>query len=70
LLGLGFSELSMNPKSIPAIKSMIRSMNVSESKIFMEKVLKQNTSGDIFRLLHARFGSILDAYAPMENSDT
>jgi phosphotransferase system enzyme I (PtsI) len=70
LLGLGFSELSMNPKSIPAIKSMIRSMNVSESKIFMETVRKQNTAGDIIRLLHARFGSILDTYAPMEKSDT
>jgi phosphoenolpyruvate-protein phosphotransferase (PTS system enzyme I) len=70
LLGLGFNELSMNPKSIPAIKSMIRSMNVSEAKIFMEKVLEQNTAGDIFRLLHARFGSILDTYAPMEKSDT
>jgi len=70
LLGLGFNELSMNPKSIPAIKSMIRSMNVSETKTFMEKVLNQNTAGDISSLLHAQFGNILDYYTPMEKSDT
>lgn len=70
LLGLGFNELSMNPKSIPAIKSMIRSMNVSEATSFMEKVLQQNTAGDILTLLHARFGSILDNYVPMNKGDT
>jgi phosphotransferase system enzyme I (PtsI) len=70
LLGLGFNELSMNPKSIPVIKSMIRSMNVSETKIFMEMALKQNTAGDVFSLLHARFGNILDNYALTKKSDS
>jgi phosphoenolpyruvate-protein phosphotransferase (PTS system enzyme I) len=68
LLGLGFNVLSMTPKSIPAIKSMIRAMNVSETKDFMEKVLKQNTAGDILSLLHARFGNILDNYTPIEKT--
>lgn len=57
LLGLGFNELSMNPKSIPAIKSKIRSMKHSDARTFMTEVLKQDTTKDILNLLHARYGS-------------
>lgn len=56
LLGLGFNELSMNPKSIPAIKSRIRSMKHSDAKTFMTKVLKQDTTKEILNLLHTEYG--------------
>lgn len=56
LLGLGFNELSMNPKSIPAIKNRIRNISVAETKTFIEEVLKQNSAGRVADLLQGRFG--------------
>lgn len=59
LLGLGIDKLSMNPQSIPAIKSIIRSLSVKEAKLFMKDVLKENTESSILELLLSRYGSIL-----------
>ena len=59
LLGLGIDKLSMNPQSIPAIKSMIRSLNVKEAKHFVKDVLKENTENSILELLLGKYGSNL-----------
>jgi len=59
LLGLGFKDLSMNPQSIPAVKSMLRSLDYSEAKQFAAEVLKQTTVPAIIELINNNYGSIL-----------
>ncbi|MDY0325386.1 MAG: phosphoenolpyruvate--protein phosphotransferase [Candidatus Cloacimonadaceae bacterium] len=58
LLGLGFDEISMNPKSIPAVKNMIRSISAAEAEAFTTELLQKTLMKDIISLLHARFGDI------------
>ena len=59
LLGLGIDELSMNPQSIPAAKSMIRALKVENARAFMKDVFKQNTASEIEELVKETFGRIL-----------
>jgi phosphotransferase system enzyme I (PtsI) len=59
LLGLGIDELSMNPQSIPAVKSMIRALKVEDARAFMKDVFKQNTASGVEELVRGTFGSIL-----------
>lgn len=59
LLGLGIDELSMNPQSIPAVKSMIRALKVEDARAFMKDVFKQNTASEVEKLVREAFGSIL-----------
>ncbi|MFV9645026.1 MAG: phosphoenolpyruvate--protein phosphotransferase [Desulfobacterales bacterium] len=59
LLGLGLDELSMNPQSIPAVKSMVRSLNMEDIKLFMKDVLKQTSATAVMELVQDTYGSIL-----------
>lgn len=59
LLGLGLDELSMNPQSIPAVKSMVRSLNIEDIKPFMKDVLKQTSAAAVMKLVQDTYGSIL-----------
>ena len=59
LLGLGLDELSMNPQSIPAVKSMVRSLNMEDIKLFIKDVLKQTSATPIMKLVQDTYGSIL-----------
>ena len=59
LLGLGLDELSMNPQSIPAVKSMIRSLSIENVKLFMNDVLKQTSATAVMKLVQDTYGSIL-----------
>jgi len=59
LLGLGLDELSMNPQSIPAVKSMVRSLNMGETRLFIQDVLKQTSATAIMKLVQDTYGSIL-----------
>ncbi|MGD8883921.1 MAG: phosphoenolpyruvate--protein phosphotransferase [Desulfobacterales bacterium] len=59
LLGIGMDELSMNPQTIPDIKRVIRSLNVADTRSFMNEVLKQTTAKSTFELIKATYGSIL-----------
>jgi len=59
LLGLGIDELSMNPQSIPAVKSMIRELKVEDSKALLKDVLKRKTASEVEELVRNTFGSIL-----------
>ena len=59
LLGLGIEELSMNPQSIPAVKSMIRALKIEEARDFMKDVFKQNTVSEVEALIKEIYGSIL-----------
>jgi phosphotransferase system enzyme I (PtsI) len=59
LLGLGIDELSMNPQSIPAVKSMIRALRVEDARAFMKDVFKQNTASEVGKLIRETYGSTL-----------
>jgi len=59
LLGLGFDAFSMAPQSIPSIKNMIRKISVSESKLFLKKVLKQTSALDTIQLITDTYGETL-----------
>jgi phosphoenolpyruvate-protein phosphotransferase (PTS system enzyme I) len=59
LLGLGIDELSMNPQSIPAVKNMIRSLKVEDTRLFIKEALKLNTTIDVIKLVEATFGEML-----------
>jgi phosphoenolpyruvate-protein phosphotransferase (PTS system enzyme I) len=66
LMGIGISELSMSPQSIPLVKNAIRKISVAESRTFLKDVLKQATTADVIRLLEDTYGGILSetVYAP------
>jgi len=59
LLGMGMDELSMNPQSIPAVKAMIRSLSVENSRKILKDVMKQTSAADILNLLQEFCGDIL-----------
>ncbi|MDH4206380.1 MAG: phosphoenolpyruvate--protein phosphotransferase, partial [Desulfobacteraceae bacterium] len=59
LLGLGIIKLSMNPQSIPAIKKIIRSLNVKDAALFVKDVLKETSETGIMELLLGTYNSIL-----------
>jgi phosphotransferase system enzyme I (PtsI) len=59
MLGLGLEELSMNPRSMPVVKSMIRSLNREEACAFFRKVLEETSSGEITRLIQDSYGGIV-----------
>ena len=59
LLGLGMDRFSVNPQSIPIIKSMIRLLNVEDAKLFIKEVLKETTDTGVTELVHNTFGSII-----------
>ncbi len=59
LLGLGMNKLSMNPQSIPVIKSIIKMFDVGDAKLFMKEVLKQSTESGVMELVLGNYGHIL-----------
>lgn len=59
LLGLGMDRFSVNPQSIPIIKSMIRLLNVEDAKLFIKEVLKETTDTGVMELVYNTFGSII-----------
>jgi phosphotransferase system enzyme I (PtsI) len=56
LLGMELDAISMNPISIPAIKMLVRMMSVKESKLFLEKALKQPTATHVVKLVQDTYG--------------
>jgi phosphotransferase system enzyme I (PtsI) len=73
LMGIGISELSMSPQSIPIVKNAIRKISVIESRAFLKDVLRQATTADVIRLIEDTYGGILSEtiYAPHDqNIDT
>ena len=70
LLGIGIDELSMNPQSIPEVKSVIRSLKVSDARLFIKDIIKQTTAAKIFELLQDTYGDIISEklYNPKEKT--
>ena len=59
LLGMGLDELSMNPQSIPQIKRVIRSLNLNDTRQFVQEALKMKTARGVFELSRDTFGDTL-----------
>ena len=47
LLGLGIDELSMNARSIPFVKRIVRSLSFEEARRDLEKVIELSTARDV-----------------------
>ncbi len=59
LLGLGINRLSMNSQSIPAVKKIIRALNVEDAKRFINDVLKETSETGVLELVFQTYGSTL-----------
>ncbi|MBW1826718.1 MAG: phosphoenolpyruvate--protein phosphotransferase, partial [Deltaproteobacteria bacterium] len=59
LLGLGIKRLSMNPQSIPAVKKIVRALNVEDAKRFIKDVLKETSETGVLELVFQTYGSTL-----------
>jgi signal transduction protein with GAF and PtsI domain len=51
LLGLGYTQFSMNPLSIPAIRRVLHEVSIQDSRAVAEKVLNLETTHDVCRFL-------------------
>jgi phosphoenolpyruvate-protein phosphotransferase (PTS system enzyme I) len=56
LLGLGFSELSMNPLAIPRIKRLIRQTTLAEARQLVEVLLQLPTAAEVVAALEGQMG--------------
>jgi len=59
ILGFGIDNLSMTPQSIPVIKSVIRSLNVEDARMFIKEALKEKTDAAVTELVMSTYGDIL-----------
>ncbi|MCD6185351.1 MAG: phosphoenolpyruvate--protein phosphotransferase [Deltaproteobacteria bacterium] len=59
LLGLGMDELSMSPQSMPAVKSMVRALNIEDSKLFLKEALTKATALEVAQLLEETYGNLV-----------
>ncbi|MBF0102595.1 MAG: phosphoenolpyruvate--protein phosphotransferase [Desulfobacterales bacterium] len=60
LIGLGFKELSVNPTSIPVIKSITRQLTRQDTATIVNDALKQKTASDIFQLIKVAYGDTIN----------
>ena len=61
LAGLGLDELSMSVHSIPAVKSMVRSIDTLSAREALAEVLTMENADDVQSLLMDRLGGHLEA---------
>jgi phosphotransferase system enzyme I (PtsI) len=59
LLGLGIDDISMNARSIPLIRSIIRSISVKEAKADLKQILKLNTAEEVRAYVVDRMRSLV-----------
>ncbi len=59
LLGLGLDELSMNPRAIPPVKCMIRSLNREEARQFTEEIFTCKSPEAAHDLIQSRYGTLI-----------
>lgn len=53
LLGLGLRQLSVAPRSVPAVKRIVRSMHLGRAREAAEAAVRVGTASEAERLLHA-----------------
>ncbi|PKO17577.1 phosphoenolpyruvate--protein phosphotransferase [candidate division BRC1 bacterium HGW-BRC1-1] len=54
LVGMGIDELSMSSMSVPSVKKLIRSIQLSEAKLLVEDIMGQNTIDGVKKLVWRR----------------
>ncbi|HEU4402274.1 MAG TPA: putative PEP-binding protein, partial [Candidatus Polarisedimenticolia bacterium] len=54
LVGLGITELSMTPASIPGVKQILRSVSVAEARAIVEEALRLDTAAEIEETVRRR----------------
>lgn len=59
LIGMGLTDLSMNPGSIPAAKKMIRSLDAKKAKKSVEKIMDLNKVQDISTIILKEYKNII-----------
>jgi phosphotransferase system enzyme I (PtsI) len=59
LLGLGIDELSMNARSMPLIKMIIRSLSMEEARSNFEDVMRLNTATEVRTYISERMKSLV-----------
>jgi phosphoenolpyruvate-protein phosphotransferase (PTS system enzyme I) len=59
LIGIGLSNLSMNPASIPAIRKMIRNMDKDKAEQTLKKIMKFKTAKEIADYIINEYADIL-----------
>jgi phosphotransferase system enzyme I (PtsI) len=59
LLGLGLTELSMNPQSIPMVKRMIGELNLKECRRCAKEIMKETTVEAVIERMHQIYGDLV-----------
>jgi phosphoenolpyruvate-protein phosphotransferase (PTS system enzyme I) len=59
LLGMGLTELSMNPAAIPAVKRMIRAVSAADSREAAREALKQPSALKVLGVVRSAFGQFM-----------
>ncbi len=59
LMGLGLTELSMNPGSIPVVKQVVRRMDSTVTQALVDEILQMGKVADITDLVKTRYRDIL-----------
>ncbi|MGE0083426.1 MAG: phosphoenolpyruvate--protein phosphotransferase [Desulfococcaceae bacterium] len=60
LLGMGITEFSMTPQSIPAVKNAIRLLHMGETADFAKKILCKTTDSEAEAFLKETYGHIAE----------
>jgi phosphoenolpyruvate-protein phosphotransferase (PTS system enzyme I) len=60
LLGLGLSELSTDPQTIPIVKNAVRMLDLRETRRFVEKILTLEAIEDIEHMVNRMYGELLN----------
>jgi phosphoenolpyruvate-protein kinase (PTS system EI component) len=60
LMGMGMAGLSVNPRSIPAIKQMIGSIRMQETAALVDEALKLQSAEKVFRMLQSTYKDVLE----------
>ena len=59
LIGLGITELSMNPHAIPVVKRMVRRLSARDARQFVAETIDLHDAEEINRRAEERYGVIL-----------
>ncbi|MGB5984620.1 MAG: phosphoenolpyruvate--protein phosphotransferase [Desulfobacterales bacterium] len=59
LLALGLDEISMNPRSVPLVKNLVRAVALKEAQELLETLLSQKTTQQNLTLLQEKYGALV-----------
>jgi phosphotransferase system enzyme I (PtsI) len=59
LLALGLDEISMNPRSVPLVKNLVRSIILEEAQDFLKELMELKTTQETRTLLQEKYGQLV-----------